>query len=191
MAARPAARWLRTLASPVRTAGLAGAALLLGAGGALAATGTDVALVSPTAHDTVTVDEPVEPDAPAQDATTDATDDDSAATEDSASTEDAATEDAPPEATSQEDPATVVSCEDAANHGEYVSSVAHATAPGPGHGIAVREAAHSDCGFADTTDDEATTDDDAVAPENQREKTAKQDRHHGNSKANARAHARR
>ena len=37
-------------------------------------------------------------------------------------------------------------CEDAANHGEYVSGVAHDTPPGPGKGQVVSEAAQSDCG---------------------------------------------
>lgn len=183
MAARPAARWLRTLASPVRTAGVAGAALLLGAGGALAATGTDVALVSPTAQDTVTAEELADADAPVSSATDDATDD--------AATDDAAALDT----TEQDDPATVVSCEDAANHGEYVSSVAHATPPGPGHGVAVREAAHSDCGKADTTNDDATADDavsdDAVTQDSRREKTAEQDRHRGNGKADVRGQGQR
>jgi hypothetical protein len=39
-----------------------------------------------------------------------------------------------------------IACEDARTHGEYVSSVAHSTPPGPGHGAAVSEAARSDCG---------------------------------------------
>jgi hypothetical protein len=39
-----------------------------------------------------------------------------------------------------------IACEDAANHGQYVSSVAHSVPPGPGHGAAVSEAAKSDCG---------------------------------------------
>ena len=40
----------------------------------------------------------------------------------------------------------IVACEDATSHGEYVSSVAKSTPPGPGHGEAVSEAAKSDCG---------------------------------------------
>jgi hypothetical protein len=48
-------------------------------------------------------------------------------------------------------------CANAKNHGEYVSSVAHSTPPGPGHGAAVSAAAHSTCGKPgsdDATDDQ-------------------------------------
>lgn len=63
--------------------------------------------------------------------------------------------------------------EGATNHGEVVSSVAHATPPGPGHGAAVSEAARSDCGKVhddealDDGSDDAADDgsDDAVEPE--------------------------
>ena len=48
-------------------------------------------------------------------------------------------------------------CLSAANHGQYVSGIAKSTPPGPGHGAAVSEAAHSDCGkTADEADDEGT-----------------------------------
>jgi hypothetical protein len=58
-----------------------------------------------------------------------------------------------------------IACEDAANHGQYVSSVAHNVPPGPGHGAAVSEAAHSDCGkkhaedAGDQDDSDASSDD--------------------------------
>jgi hypothetical protein len=42
--------------------------------------------------------------------------------------------------------ATDDACTAAVNHGQYVSQVAKDTPPGPGHGQAVSEAAHSDCG---------------------------------------------
>lgn len=47
------------------------------------------------------------------------------------------------------DPSAIVApvaCEDARTHGEYVSSVARSTPPGPGKGAAVSAAARSDCG---------------------------------------------
>ena len=37
-------------------------------------------------------------------------------------------------------------CTSAANHGQFVSGVARATPPGPGHGAVVSDAARSDCG---------------------------------------------
>jgi hypothetical protein len=46
---------------------------------------------------------------------------------------------------------TTIVCADG-NHGMTVSSVAHATPPGPGHGAAVSAAAQSDCGKGTTTD---------------------------------------
>jgi hypothetical protein len=57
-----------------------------------------------------------------------------------------------------------VTCDSAKNHGEYVSSVAHATPPGPGHGKAVSAAAQSSCGksAADDADDSAAGDSDAT-----------------------------
>jgi hypothetical protein len=50
------------------------------------------------------------------------------------------------------------------NHGQTVSSVAHATDPGPEHGQAVSEAAQSSCGKQESDDNEADdqSDDDAV-----------------------------
>jgi hypothetical protein len=39
-----------------------------------------------------------------------------------------------------------VDCDDARNHGEYVSSVARSTLGGPGKGAIVSEAARGDCG---------------------------------------------
>ena len=46
-------------------------------------------------------------------------------------------------------------CTSAANHGEFVSGVAHATPPGPGHGAVVSDAAQSDCGHQGGDDDDA------------------------------------
>ena len=43
-------------------------------------------------------------------------------------------------------------CTSAANHGEFVSGVAHATPRGPGHGAVVSDAAHSDCGHGGDDD---------------------------------------
>ena len=55
----------------------------------------------------------------------------------------------------------IVACEDATSHGEYVSSVAKSTPPGPGHGEAVSEAAKSDCGKK--TDEDKKTDEEKHA----------------------------
>ena len=52
--------------------------------------------------------------------------------------------------------ASPVTCDSAKNHGEYVSSVARSTEPGPDHGKAVSEAARSSCGK--TTGDDSDTD---------------------------------
>jgi hypothetical protein len=48
-----------------------------------------------------------------------------------------------------------VACEDARNHGQYVSSIARSTPPGPDKGAIVSAAAESDCppGFRDRPDD--------------------------------------
>ena len=53
-----------------------------------------------------------------------------------------------------------VACEDARNHGEYVSSVAKSVPPGPGHGAAVSEAARSDCGKKNASDSEGASETD-------------------------------
>ena len=74
-----------------------------------------------------------------------------------------------------DDPATAFDETECAegNHGKTVSSVAHAVEPGPGHGAAVSEAAHSSCGKQnsddgapdeDDEDDSTTTTLGAVAP---------------------------
>lgn len=48
-----------------------------------------------------------------------------------------------------------LACEDARNHGQYVSSIARSTPPGPGKGAIVSAAAKADCppGFRDRPDD--------------------------------------
>lgn len=48
-----------------------------------------------------------------------------------------------------------VDCEAARNHGEYVSSIARTTPPGPGKGAVVSAAAEADCppGFRDRPED--------------------------------------
>lgn len=56
------------------------------------------------------------------------------------------------EGTADSGPTTSIECADG-NHGKTVSSVAHETPPGPGHGEAVSAAAQSDCGKKDATDD--------------------------------------
>jgi hypothetical protein len=60
-----------------------------------------------------------------------------------------------------------VACEDAKNHGEYVSSIARTTPKGEDRGRIVSEAAKSDCGKSDgakpTADDEAEDDDEPKA----------------------------
>ena len=69
------------------------------------------------------------------------------------------------EPTETEEPAPTdepIACEDARNHGEYVSSVAKSVPPGPGHGAAVSEAARSDCGKKNAEDSEPSEDSDST-----------------------------
>ena len=57
-------------------------------------------------------------------------------------------------------PTTVVdACTSAANHGQFVSGVAHATPRGPGHGAVVSDAAQSECGKGGGDDDGEVDDD--------------------------------
>lgn len=60
------------------------------------------------------------------------------------------------------------------NHGETVSSVAHAVEPGPEHGPAVAAAAQSDCG-KDTTDEPAVSDEAVPATADAARGTASED----------------
>ena len=59
-----------------------------------------------------------------------------------------------------------VECADG-NHGMTVSSVAHATPPGPGHGAAVSAAAQSDCGKDSATTDTTMPGSETTAPDDQ------------------------
>ena len=59
---------------------------------------------------------------------------------------------------------TEVVCADG-NHGMTVSSVAHATPPGPGHGAAVSAAAQSDCGKDSATTDTTMPGSETTAPD--------------------------
>ncbi len=72
---------------------------------------------------------------------------------------DEGTEDGTPDVTEAD-----LACALAVNHGAYVSWVAHTTPSGPGHGAAVSEAAHSDCGKKGAiVPDTSGTEDDAAA----------------------------
>ena len=67
---------------------------------------------------------------------------------------------------------------DVANHGSYVSQVAHdKTVKGREHGKAVSEAAHSDCGkpAADATESEAADSEETEAPEVEATEAPEQD----------------
>ena len=149
-------RLLALAGSQARTAALVAAALVLGASGAMALTApegllpasgtTDVAepadplpatpLADPGTDqrtDDVTADDEPQPlvETPEDDGSADENEDERTADDEADGSDEAP------------DPAAVVSCEDARNHGEYVSGVARSMEPGPGHGAAVRQAAQS------------------------------------------------
>jgi hypothetical protein len=143
------------------------AVLLLGIGGAAAA---GVAATSeptdPPTTQAPTTEAPVDPTAPP---TTDAppTDEPTEAPTDEpteAPTDEPTEVPTSPPAT--DDGSGVIACDQARNHGEYVSSVARNAPKGPERGAVVSEAAKSDCGKKPKgdSDDDATpgdTDDDA------------------------------
>jgi hypothetical protein len=72
-------------------------------------------------------------------------------------------------------------CASAANHGQFVSGVAHAAPRGPGHGAVVSEAAQSDCGHTAGDDDGAGDVDDDDGPGDTTAGSTHGNSGHGNS----------
>ena len=170
-------RLLSLAGSQARTAALVAAALVLGASGAMALTAPEGLL--PTSG-TTNVTEPVDPRpaTPLADPRTDQRTDDVTADDEPQPLVETPEDDGSADGNEDErtaddeaddsdevpDTAAVVSCGSERNHGEYVSGVARSTGPGPGHGVAVREAAHRDCGKDKDDDDPAAEEE---APEAQ------------------------
>jgi len=139
---RMSRRLLSLAGSQARSAALVAAALVVGASSALALNAPESLSGAPVA-DTTEVVGVATPEVLPEDVSDDALEEDDAA--DGTADENTVTEDAG----AAVEP---VACDDAVNHGEYVSSVARTTPSGPGKGAIVSSAARSDCGKQDAAD---------------------------------------